>query len=241
MEMNRQFRPSEPPRGHSGLIPGVVLVGIGALFFLNNLHLVYVRDWLRFWPAILIAIGIVKLVDSPFPGGRVAGGLLMGVGAVLLAQTLGYLDGMSIRDLWPLILIGLGVLLLFQRTFNWNEAVGHRTMQAGGLNEVALFGGGKRIITTQDFKGGEATAVFGGFELDLRKAGMAGDSATVELNAIFGGIELKVPQTWSVVLQGAGVFGGYTDESLQPDDRIPGAKLLYCKGAAIFGGVVIKN
>ena len=40
---------------------------------------------------ILIAIGLVKLVDANTPSGHVAGAILVGVGAVLLGQTLGYL------------------------------------------------------------------------------------------------------------------------------------------------------
>ena len=87
------------------LVPALVLIGIGALFLLNNLHIVYMQEILSYWPAILIAVGIVKLIDSSDSGGRAAGGVLIGVGAVLMARALGYLD-VSIGDLWPLILIG---------------------------------------------------------------------------------------------------------------------------------------
>src|SRR3954471_5208946 len=83
------------------LVPALVLIGIGALFLLNNLHIVYVHEILRYWPAILIAVGIVKLVDSSDSGGRAAGGVLIGIGAVLMARAFGYLD-VSIGDLWPL-------------------------------------------------------------------------------------------------------------------------------------------
>ena len=106
-------------RSHSGLVPGLILVGIGALFFLNNLHIIYLRDWIAWWPAILVAVGIVKLVDSTYTGGRVAGGVLLGLGGVFLAQSLGFLQ-IRMHDLWPLILIGVGLLLLFQRAGQWH-------------------------------------------------------------------------------------------------------------------------
>jgi len=51
-------------KSNAGVLPGLVLVAVGAIFFLNNLHIFYLRDIFRFWPAILIAAGIVKLVDS---------------------------------------------------------------------------------------------------------------------------------------------------------------------------------
>jgi hypothetical protein len=229
------------PRSHSGLIPGVILVTIGALFFLNNLHLVYVREWLRFWPAILIAIGIVKLVDSTFTGGRVAGGVLVGVGAILLAQALGFLDGLRMRDMWPLFLIGLGVLLLFQRGMNWPDTWADRTRSAGWLNEVAIFGGGKRSVTGQNFRGGHISAVFGGFEIDLRKAVIEGEAAVMDIDAIFGGVEVKIPENWSAVIQGTGIFGGYADSTVQPAETTPGFKRIFFKGSAVFGGVEVKN
>ena len=43
-------------------------------------------------------------------------------------------------------------------------------------------------------------AVFGGVELDLRKAAMKSNQVRVECNAVFGGIEIRVPETWMVVI-----------------------------------------
>src|SRR5438045_7106772 len=101
---------------------------------------------------------------------------------------------------------------------------------AGGAKESVIFSGGKRTITDQNFTGAKYDAVFGGFEIDLRKANMAEDSAVLELNAVFGGIELKVPESWSVVLKGTGVFGAFVDNTLQPDPRIyPNPKKLIVK------------
>jgi len=223
------------------VIPGFILVGIGALFLLNNLHLLYFQDWWRYWPAILIAGGIVKLVDSTHPGGRVFGGILVGVGGLFLAHTLGYL---YIRpgDLWPLILIGLGLMLLFQRTMNWpgmQGGQGGRSASSGVLHAFAVCGGGKRKLA--EFQGGEVSAVFGGYEIDLRKATMTVDSAVLEINVVFGGAEVRIPENWIAAVEGAGVFGGFSDETVHPAEQTPGVKRLIVKGSAVFGGVVIKN
>ena len=97
-------------------------------------------------------------------------------------------------------------------------------------------------MTSQDFQGGEVVAIFGGVELDLRQAGMTGDSAVLEINAIFGGVEIKIPRNWSAVVEGVGIFGGYADNSFQPDPaQGPGVKQLIVKGVAAFGGVDVKN
>ena len=238
-------------RTNSGLVPGLILVGIGALFFLNNLHIIYIREWLAYWPVILIAVGVVKLVDSTFTGGRVAGGVLLGLGAIFLAQSLGFMQ-IRTRDMWPLLLIGLGVLMLFQRAEGWRAHI-HATQsfKAGITSDAAdnpntikidaVFSGGKRRILTQDFQGGEITTIFGGIELDLRQAAIAGDSAILEINAVFGGVEVRIPQNWNAVVQGVGIFGGFGDSTLQHNVDAPVVKQLIVKGSAVFGGVEVKN
>jgi len=232
-------------RSNSGLIPGLVLVAAGALFFLNNLHIIYIHEWVRFWPAILIAAGIVKLVDSTYAGGKLLGGILTGVGALLLARSLGYID-FGVRDIWPLFLIGIGILMLGQRTSDWHmqfpDAARARVSTADRVKIDTVFGGAKRVVTNQDFHGGEVVSVFGGVELDLRQAGMIADSAVLEINAIFGGVELKIPRNWSAVVEGVGIFGGYVDNTIQPENpEMLGVKRLVVRGAAIFGGVEVKN
>jgi hypothetical protein len=134
----------------------------------------------------------------------------------------------------------------------WGERVAAR-FQAGGfassqsyasprgdLHLAAVFSGGKRKITSDDFRGGIISAVFGGFEVDLRQARMKADSATMKIDVVFGGAEIKIPEDWCAVVQGAGVFGGYSDETVHPPIT-PATKRLYVKGGAVFGGVVVKN
>jgi len=245
-------------RWHSSserFIPAVILIGVGALFFLNNLHILPVRDVARYWPAILIAVGIIQLVDSAFAAGRTSGGVLVAIGSFLLARNLGYLD-FRLRDMWPLILIAIGLLMLLDRTVFWNSRVKvgvhilnekHRRWREaevipGLLNEHSVFGGGKRKVNTDNFTGGKIDAVFSGYEIDLREAMMAADSVVLEANAVFGGIEIRIPITWSAVVQGVGVFGAFQDETTQPNVAInPNPKRLIIKGGAVFGAVEVKN
>jgi hypothetical protein len=220
-------------------VPAIVLVALGALFLLNNFQIVYASDVFRYWPAILIAVGIVKLVDSEDTGGRVGGGVLMGLGSFLMARTLGYID-IAFHDLWPLIPIAMGLLMLLDRSPEWQ--LGANTRSGIAMKESAFFSGGKRKIVDQNLRRAKYEALFGGYEIDLRKAEIAEDSAVLELNAIFGGIEVKVPEAWFVVMKGAGVFGGFVNNTTQPDPRIyPQPKRLIVKGGAVFGGVEVKN
>jgi predicted membrane protein len=230
---NREFGAAER------MVPAIVLIGIGGLFLLNNLHIVQAREILRYWPAIVIAVGIVKLVDSADSRGRAGGAVIVGVGSIFMARSLGYLD-IGIGDMWPLILIGIGIVMLFDRTNLFQ--IGEKVRSSSGAKEAAVFSGGKRTITDQNFTGAKYEAVFGGYEIDLRNADILGDTAEMELNAVFGGIDVKVPVSWSVVLKGTGVFGAFEDSTAQPDPRLfPNPKKLVVKGGAVFGGVEIKN
>jgi hypothetical protein len=225
--------------GHR-LIPALIVIGIGVLFLLNNLNILYVSDWARYWPVIPIAIGLVKLVDANTPSGHVAGAIFVGVGAVLLGQTLGFLN-VRMHDLWPLFLIGAGLLMLFNRDSWHGISRGPRIHAYGRMREASVFGGGKRQINTQDFTGGHIDAVFSGYEIDLRGATMTADSAILKVSAVFSGVEIRVPETWSVVMEGHGVFGAFVDNTTQPNPQIPGLKRLFVRGDAVFGGVDVKN
>ena len=222
-------------------IPALVLISIGAAFLLNNLHIVPFHELFQYWPVALVALGLFRLVDSTQANQRLVGAVLIAVGAVLLAGTLGFYY-FSWNTLWPLLLIGAGLLMLVQRlAVNVNVLRDSSGARVDWLHEAAIFSGGKRRIKG-DFKGGKLDCIFGGFEINLRQATISGDSVELEINSIFGGAEIKIPESWEVVMQGTGIFGGFGDESTHPDTGIyPNPKRLIIKGAAIFGGVNVKN
>ena len=218
------------------------MIGIGVVFLLNNLNIYFLHDIWRFWPGILIAVGLVKMVDSPVSSGRVTGGILVGVGALFLADNLGFLN-LSWENFWPLVLIGAGLVMLWSRLAPSPSGTVHIPPGApeGTLNEYAIFGGADRRVTTDDFRGGQLFALFGGCNIDLRRAGMRGDSAVVYVTSMFGGVDFKVPPNWIVVGQVVAIFGGFGNKSVEPSADMPGVKRLYIKGSAIFGGVGVKN
>jgi len=238
--MHKHYRDNEVGAAER-LVPALVLIGIGLLFLLRNLHFVYFREVFAYWPVILIAFGVMKLVDSSYQCGRVLGGFMMAAGGLILARNLGFID-IPMRDLWPLFLIGAGLFMLLQRTVQWPGNWAKNNSAPNFLNETAVFSGGKRTVTAPDFRGGELTAVFGGFELDFRRAGMAGESAVLEINAVFGGCEIRIPNNWAVEMKGTGVFGAFSDETIHPDPaQQPDIRRLVVQGGAVFGGVVVKN
>jgi hypothetical protein len=211
---------------------------------------------------ILVAIGLFKLVDSAATGGQIAGGVLMAIGGLFLADNLGYIQ---IEQMWPLILIGIGLFMLWnrlhpgydygrwwggarwhQRQRNWSqgdcqqEQYDESSLGGNKLHEVNVFTGTRRVITDQDFRGGKVDCVFGGITLDLRGADIAGDKAVLHISAVYGGAVVLIPPHWDLTIRGGAFFGGYTDQTVHPP-RTPQTKRLIARGGAVFGGVTFKN
>jgi hypothetical protein len=113
-----------------------------------------------------------------------------------------------------------------------------RNLEAANGEHVSVFGHVQRHVTDQNLQKMRVVSVFGGFQLDLRDAGMQDDQAVVDTAAVFGGIEVIVPDDWQVVSHGAGIFGGFTDETRPPDRP---TKRLIVTGAGVFGGVIVTN
>jgi predicted membrane protein len=234
--MNRRGRDS-----HDGLYGGAVVAIVGTVFLLRNANIISLEHLFRFWPLILVVAGIAALSNLQ---GRVKGAVLIVLGILLQLDALGVVQ-FRWSSLWPLAMIAAGLAVI------WSSFEARRLTSVTGdsrnsLNEFALFGGVERRITSQDFKGGVATAIFGGIEIDLRTAAIADDHAEININAIFGGCELRVPENWEVVAHGQGIFGGYVDSTKgytgtpDPSVSVP-RKALYIRGVAVFGGVEIKN
>ena len=106
--------------------------------------------------------------------------------------------------------------------------------------EAAVFGGIDRHIAAQDFHGSQCTAIFGGCKIDLRDAQIQGSEAVMSTYAIFGGVEIRVPDDWEVVNRNTSIFGGVNDHTRQSSSG-RGGKTLILDGVTIFGGTEVKN
>jgi DUF4097 and DUF4098 domain-containing protein YvlB len=101
-------------------------------------------------------------------------------------------------------------------------------------------GGLKRSLRLPDFRGGYITAVMGGVELDLRKSAIGGTSVTLDVVAVWGGIDVKVPADWAVEGRVVPLMGGFEDKTktLVVSDKAP---RLVVRGYAVMGAVIVGN
>jgi predicted membrane protein len=244
MENNR------PQHGVGQVLIGLAVIALGCLFLLENFGILDFDYTLQFWPVLLMLAGALKLAQSGDRGGKAIGGLLIAFGAALILKSTGLLI-ISWRTLGPLVLIALGLLVIFKANHGRNPArlfdkfgqldkagsEGRPLDDDSIISATAILGGMERRINTSDFRGGEVTAIMGGCQLDLRHASMQGE-AVLNVFAMCGGIEIKVPEDWTVSLQGIPLLGGFSGKTVPASDA---SKRLIVRGCAIMGGVEVRN
>ena len=225
----------ERPLSSPGFVLGVIIFAAGVLLFLDAQGIFNLSRVFVFWPLAVVGLGMACLIQSA-GAHRFLGVLLVVVGVVLQLGQFN-LVRLDFEQLWPLALIGVGGALLWQAIEA--QASPKRGRAGSSFNRAAIFGGGDWVGGEQ-FEGGEALAIFGGYKIDLREAGMAGAAATIQASAMYGGVEIRVPETWNVCVRGLGMFGGYNDHTQHPRDSAK-APQLTVTGFALFGGVEVKN
>ncbi len=227
-------------RDYQGRIfAGLLIIVIGAIFLLGNLGKVDVGDLISdYWPLILIVIGLWHLVAHSFR--QVGTGfILIVIGSVFMLIKWGVL-GVSFWEIfWPVLIIGVGLWILLKPRFK-GYAGKIPEIKEDDLDAFVIFAGINRRLESKEFRGGKATALFGGIELDFYNAKLAGNQATVDLTAMFGGIDVRVPRNWKVVVDSHAILGGVDDKHrTESPDQIEAT--LFIKATAILGGIEIKN
>lgn len=104
----------------------ILLILIGAVLLAHNLELLPGRGWdivVDMWPALLIAAGIDDLLRRHGIAWPV---LLIGSGALLLIHNYSsqvYVTWTEVIQLWPLILIAVGIDLIFRSRTWWTTMI----------------------------------------------------------------------------------------------------------------------
>lgn len=224
--------PPISPRGRLSL--GLLLIALGLMLALGQAGLLHLEGLGRFWPLLLVGVGMVKVRQPLEDGQRAVGVAFLCAGGLLLL-----INVLSWGRAWPLLLVLVGALLLWQALYV-PLAAEPAPSESPYVSELALMAGLKRSPRMAEFRGGYITAVMGGVDLDLRKVRMGPSPAVLDVVAFWGGIELKVPPGWSVDGQVLPILGGFEDKTQALMESSPAPRLVV-RGYAIMGGVVIGN
>ena len=245
-------------RVHAGrIVFGLFIAWVGTIFILEQMGIVELGNIWRFWPVFLIVIGLAKLFQ-PGRGGIGGAVFFLAIGTAFLLASLDVID-LDWRYLWPGLLVFAGLSMVL-RGIRWGAQGPQFLAAVDGASNVtafAILGGAERRVTSQDFRGGDATAILGGCDIDLTQASITpGTEAVIDCFAMWGGVDIKVPPDWTVEMTGVPLLGGFADTrkasnptiiaglgalGARPTPVEAGEKRLRVKGLAIMGGVEVKN
>jgi cation transport ATPase len=104
----------------SGLIAGLIIISVGILFLLATQEKI---DWSDWWAYLLLTLGGIFILEvllrSIMPAYRrpIFGKLIAGI--VLIA--IGASNIYGLVSWWPLVIIGVGVVILFNALFRFRK------------------------------------------------------------------------------------------------------------------------
>ena len=99
---------------------GLVLLALGILFLANNFDYIYIDHIGRYWPAILILFGVVRLFE-PETDGRHGSGLGWIFLGTWLLVSMNDIWGLSFHNSWPILIIGWGASMIWKATYRKPE------------------------------------------------------------------------------------------------------------------------
>ena len=227
---------------NSRILLGIILILIGGLYLLETLDFISMNipHIIFSFPFILFIVGIIILFNSR---NKVFGALLTFIGALTLVPRIFPEIHFDSDIIWPVILIAIGLMIIFKRRsfHECHRSFGSQKVDKDFIEDVAVFGGGHKVIRSENFRGGNITAIFGGSEIDLTQCKLAEGENVIDVMLLFGGTTIILPRDWDVRLNVTPIFGGFSHKRTDPNAVYDSTRTLVIKGVAIFGGGDIKS
>lgn len=213
----------------SGLVFGLILLTAGALFLLDNLDMVDIEPYFEWWPLILIAIGLSELVG----GSRVGAAIWMAIGGWFLLFNFDLLVVNPFEVFWPVLFITVGSIFIWQSFRQRPLREGSNRMSAYAFMAGNVQRGFAGVVDRV-----QAAAVMGGCEIDLSMMKRGEMETIVDCFAMWGGIEITIPEGWAFENRITPILAGVEDKTAPP---APGAPALVLTGTVIMGGIEVRN
>lgn len=215
---------------------GICFIVVGIVVLLNSLEITHINIFFTGWWTLFIIIpsfiGLIKGEE------KVWNGFLLALGVALLLSARGILSlALIAKCIFPAILIIIGFNIIFKDKLTAKVSDKIKELNKKDADEYyATFSGQKLNFDSQEFKGAKLNAIFGGIDLDLRKAEIKED-IVIETSAIFGGIDIKVPNGVAVKVKSNSIFGGVSNKASTKE----GKPVIYVKAMCLFGGCDINE
>jgi len=235
-----------------GLIFGFLVIAAGAVLLLKSLGVNIDIDVWKFWPLLVIVVGLSKIFTTKRKREIWSGLVFTGIGTLFMLNNLGQIK-FWFDDLWPILIILVGIGIIHHSLFGKSKKsccgkngefkafiakTKDQKIDSDMFDISAFLSSAEHTYDQKDFKGGRISGVLGGVEIDLRGAEMAEESAVITISAFMAGIELYIPNNWKVTVESTSFMAGIDNKT----KTTAGAdKELFIKGSAFMSGVDIKN
>ncbi len=218
---------------------GIALIAVGILIALNSLDIIDINLFFKGWWTLFI---IVPCAIGLFSGNEKFGnllGILLGVLLLLCCR-----DIISFGLLWklfiPFVIVIIGLKMIFGSFHQGRCQTISKNLEAEGKqpkNVFAIFSGQNTTFNKEAFNGAELNAIFGAIKCDLTQAVIEQD-CVINASAIFGGIDIIVPENVNIKIHSNSIFGGISNKKPQNSDH--NTVTVYVNGTAMFGGITIQ-
>jgi predicted membrane protein len=218
------------------IVFGLVVIAAGVLLIYRNMGLLdpEMKRIFFSWQMIMIAAGFINVFGK---SSRLFGLILMSVGGFFMLPRIMELPVNFTQTFWPLLVIVAGVLIVF---FSMKGCKRFGKVSQSSTDDVIddmfVFSGGERSVTTEDFKGGKSVNVFGGSTYDMTRSNLAEGTHILEVFCVFGGTKIIVPSNWNVRIEVSSVLGAFEDKRKFLSETVNPKGTLIIKGVAVLGG-----
>ena len=103
----------------------------------------------------------------------------------------------------------------------------------------AVFSGRDIRVDNSYFNGADLSALFGGIDMNLKNA-LIRKNVTIEVKAVFGGIDIIMPADVRVVVDVTPILGGVENGTRTPLGADENTPTVFIKGTCLFGGLEVK-
>jgi len=222
---------------------GGILIILGGIFFISTWIYENFNPWniIFSWGSLWLVLGVVILVKTDK---KILGSILSGIGLfLLLGDFIPQLSKPGIIIPIIFILLGMYIIIKKRKLDSGSEFTSDSSkVNRDKIDDVSIFGGGTKIISSSNFQGGNITAIFGGSEINLINCQLAEGDNVLDVLCVFGGTTIVLPKEWDVVINVTSILGGFSNKAIRnPSVVIDQSRTLHIKGLAMFGGGEVKT
>lgn len=216
------------------MIWGLCFIVIGLLLCFKALGImdfnIFFKGW---WTLFIIIPCFIGLFDGELFGNFV--GLFLGFSLLCGAQ--GWISyGVIAKLIFPVILVFIGISILWKEMFLKSNKEEFKKVTISDENCVTSVFSSQRVCPGKNYSGSNVEAIFGSVELDLRDTDLNKETF-INVNAIFGGVTILVPNNVLVKVKSTPIFGGVDNKVKSLESA---SKTIFVDATSVFGGVDIK-